>query len=302
MGLTIIKLSRRRLAAVAGVCTVALAAFPAAAAHSFEALFAPSADLWERWTAHDPDATARIDHWTWDRFIKTYVSDGGDGVNRVAYGRVTDADKRALEDYIAGLAATPVSDYARGEQLAYWINLYNALTMKVVLDHYPVDGIRDIDISPGLFADGPWDKKLVEIEGESVSINDIEHRILRPIWVDPRIHYAVNCASIGCPNLQRTAFTAANADALLTAAARAYVNHPRGARIEDGRLVVSSLYEWYQEDFGGDDRGVISHLRRYADPGLRSRLAGIERIGDHAYDWRLNDAGGVASGRGSGVQ
>ena len=302
MGLTIMMLSRRHLAALVVACAVALAAFPAAAAHSFEALFAPGADLWERWTAHDPDAAARIDHRTWDRFIKTYVSDGGDGVNRVAYGRVTDADKRALEDYIAGLAATPIRRYSRAEQFAYWINLYNALTMNVVLDHYPVDGIRDIDISPGLFADGPWGRKLVEIEGESVSINDIEHRILRPIWGDPRIHYAVNCASISCPNLQPTAFTAANADALLTAAARAYVNHPRGARIEDGRLVVSSLYEWYQEDFGGDDAGVISQLRQYADPGLRSRLARIGRIGDHAYDWGLNDAVGVASGRVSGAQ
>ncbi len=168
--------------------------------------------------------------------------------------------------------------------------LYNALTVKVVLDHYPVDGIRDIDFSPGLFADGPWDKKLVEIEGEDVSLNDIEHRILRPIWRDPRIHYAVNCASIGCPNLQPTAFTAANTDALLAAAAQAYVNHPRGARVEGGKLIVSSIYVWFQEDFGGNDAGVISHLRRYADPGLRSRLSRIERIGDHFYDWSLNGA------------
>ena len=87
--------------------------------------------------------------------------------------------------------------------------------MKVVLDHYPVDGIRDIDISPGLFAGGPWDKKLVEIEGDDVSLNDIEHRILRPIWRDPCIHYAVNCASIGCSNLRPTAFTAANAERCL---------------------------------------------------------------------------------------
>ncbi len=194
------KLSRRHLTALVVACAVALAAFPAAAL-SIEALFAPSAKLWERWIAHDPNATAGIDHGTWNRFLKTYVSDGDDGVYRVAYGRVTGADKRVLEDYVAGLAATPISGYARAEQLAYWINLYDALTVKVVLDHYPVDSIRDIDISPGLFADGPWDRKLVEIEGEDVSLNDIEHRILRPIWRDPRIHYAVNCASIGCPDL-----------------------------------------------------------------------------------------------------
>ena len=283
------KLSRRHLSALVVACAVALAAFPAAA-FSIEALFAPKAELWERWIANDPNATAGIDHGTWDRFLATYVSDGDDGVHRVAYGRVTDADKRALEDYIASLAATPISGYARAEQRAYWINLYNALTVTVLLDHYPVDGIRDIDISPGFFADGPWDKKLVEIEGEAVSLNDIEHRILRPIWRDPRIHYAVNCAAIGCPNLQPTAFTAANSDALLAAAARAYVNHPRGARVEDGKLIVSSIYVWFQEDFGGTDGGIIQHLSRFATDGLQTQLPGITSIHSHDYDWRLNDA------------
>ncbi len=141
------KLSRRHLTALVVACAVTLAAFPAAA-FSIEALFAPKAELWERWIANHPDATAGIDHGTWDRFLATYVMGGDDGVYRVAYGHVTDADKRALEDYIAGLAATPVSDYSQDEQLAYWINLYNALTVTVLLDHYPVDGIRDIDISP----------------------------------------------------------------------------------------------------------------------------------------------------------
>ncbi len=290
------KSSRRHLTALVVACAVALAAFPAAA-FSIEALIAPKAELWERWIANDPDATAGIDHGTWDRFLATYVMGGDDGVHRVAYGRVTDADKHALEAYIAALAATPISGYARAEQRAYWINLYNALTVNVVLDHYPVDGIRDIDISPGLFADGPWDKKLVEIEGEEVSLNDIEHRILRPIWRDPRIHYAVNCAAIGCPNLQPTAFTAANTDTLLATAARAYVNHPRGARIEDGKLIVSSIYVWFQEDFDGDDAGVIRHLTRYAAAGLKTQLAGVASIYTHEYDWVLNDAVDGAIGR-----
>ena len=120
-------------------------------------------------------------------------------------------------------------------------------------------------------------------------LDDIEHRILRPIWRDPRIHYAVNCASIGCPNLRREAATAANSEAYLEAAARDYVNHPRGSRIENGRLVVSSIYEWFQEDFGGGDGGVISHLRNYADPGLSASLEQVGEISDHDYDWALND-------------
>ena len=250
---------------------------------------APAAELWGRWMAQDPDSTLGVDHSTWDGFVTTYVAQGDDGVNRVAYGRVTDVDRTALANYIGRLETVAVSKLTRAQQLPYWINLYNALTVQVVLDHYPVASIRDIDISPGLFADGPWGKKLVTIEGEEVSLDDIEHRILRPIWKDPRIHYAVNCASIGCPNLQTVAFTADNTDSLLNEAARAYINHPRGARVEDGKLTVSSIYDWFKADFGGTDETVIAHLNRYAEGALKNALDGIEEIDGYAYDWALND-------------
>jgi hypothetical protein len=180
---------------------------------------------------------------------------------------------------------------ANSLQAAFWVNLYNALTVRTVLQHYPVAGIREIDISPGLFADGPWGAELVEVEGVPLSLDDIEHRILRPIWRDPRIHYAVNCAALGCPNLQREPFAAARLDAQLDAAARAFVGHPRGVAIEDDELIVSSIYRWFSEDFGADDAAVIAHLRTYAPPDLARDLAGFTRIEDYAYDWNLNDAG-----------
>ncbi len=125
---------------------------------SVEALFAPRAELWDRWTAHDPLAIAEIDHTAWTDFLTTYVSEGNDGVTRVAYAQVTPADNKALDRYIARLAATPISHLRRAEQRAYWVNLYNALTVKVVLDHYSVESIRDIDISPGLLS---YTRKLV---------------------------------------------------------------------------------------------------------------------------------------------
>ncbi len=265
------------------------------AAFSFEALFAPRAELWERWTVSDESNQAVIDHGAWDGFLKRYVTDGPDGVALLRYGAVTPADRDQLDAYVDWLAATPISTFSKGEQYAYWINFYNALTVKVILDHLPVDSILDVDISPGLFADGPWDKKLVQVEGEEVSLNDIEHRILRPIWQDPRIHYGVNCASIGCPNLQGQAYTAANTDDLLTAGAKAYVNSPRGAKVADGQLTVSSIYVWFQEDFGGNDRGVIDHLLAYAEPPLAAQLKDIKAISSHAYDWDLNAAGGGTS-------
>lgn len=256
---------------------------------SMTASAAPEAELWERWTAHDAASTATIDHSAWQRFLKANLVRSRDGINRMAYGRVTAADRGALARYLDALAAVPISRSTRDEQLAYWINLYNALTAKTILDHYPVKSIRDIDISPGWFSDGPWDKKLIEVENALLSLNDIEHRILRPIWSDARIHYAVNCASLGCPNLAPTAYNAETIDSSLTEAARAYINHPRGVSIEGGRLYVSKIYTWFVEDFGGDEKGVLSHLRRYANPDLAKKLAEFTASDGYRYDWALND-------------
>ena len=257
---------------------------------------APDADLWPRWEAHSPDATREPDHGAWGEFLTRYLKNGGDGINRVAYADVTDADRDALKRYLDAMAGVVPADLTRDAQFAYWVNLYNALTVDTVLDHAPVDSIRDIDISPGWFSDGPWGKKLVTVDGADLSLDDIEHRILRPIWRDPRVHYAVNCAALGCPNLRPRPFTADRLETMLDDGARAYVNHPRGARMTGDGLVVSSIYVWFQADFGGDDAGVIAHLKRYADSGLTAKLAEAEGIADHGYDWTLNDA---ASGQAS---
>ncbi len=255
-----------------------------------EKVLAPKADPWPYWQPFNAASTAVIDHGPWDRFLKTYIKTNKDGVNRIPYGRVSDADKAALHGYIDRLRRTLIEDYNRAEQMAYWINFYNALTVMLVLEYYPVKSIKEIDISTGVFG-GPWNRKLLDVRGAPLSLNDIEHRILRPIWLDPRIHYAVNCASIGCPDLQPVAFTGANADTLLEHAAQNYVNHRRGARVEDGRLIVSKIYAWFIEDFGGSEQSIISHLRQKAEPPLARALKGRTTIEDYEYDWRLNDAG-----------
>lgn len=251
---------------------------------------AKDASLWRVWQAHNPAAAASIDHRAWTVFIKKYRRPGSDGVARIAYGKVTPADRTALNAYVTRLTKVRISQYRRAEQRAYWLNLYNALTVKVILDHWPVKSIRDIGISPGLFARGPWGKKLIVVEGRAVSLDDIEHRILRPIWRDPRIHYGVNCASIGCPNLPAVAFTAANSERLLTAGAVAYVNDPRGVRIRNGRVVVSSIYRWFRADFGGSERTVLVHLKQYARPALKAQLEKINSIDGYRYDWSVNVA------------
>jgi hypothetical protein len=269
---------------------LAVAAITLLTGFSLESLFAPSSELWPEWQAHDEQSGARVDHGALDRQLVRYRTLGKDGIARVAYRKFSDADRKALNGYVAGLTKTPVRKLSRPEQLAYWVNLYNALTVKVILDNGIPKSIRDIDISPGFLADGPWGKKLVAIEGRDVSLNDIEHRILRPIFKDPRIHYALNCASLGCPDLPPTAFTAANTEKLLEAAARAYVNHPRGAKLVEGLLHVSSIYVWFAVDFGGDE-GVLKHLVRYARPELAQQIRKLTATAGHSYDWRLNGAG-----------
>lgn len=256
---------------------------------SIERFFAPSSDLWPRWEAHNPDGVRTIDHDAWDRVLAKYLVVNDTGANLFRYGDVTLADKAVLQDYLGYLQSLQISDYNRSVQFAYWVNFYNALTIKVILDHYPVESIRDIDISSGFLADGPWGKKLVSVEGYRLSLNDIEHRILRPIWRDPRIHYVVNCASIGCPDLQLKAFRAATLDAKLDAAARSYVNDPRGVTVEYEWISVSRIYDWFIEDFGGNEGNVRDHLLEYAGPELAMALRRHQQLNDVHYDWNLNE-------------
>ncbi len=250
---------------------------------------APKSELWKIWTAHDPASTLQVDHSAWDAFLKTYVEDNPKGLNWVDYGGVSDADRSALDAYLKALSTTAVATLNRGEQQAFWINLYNALTVKVILDHYPVETIRDIDITPGLFADGPWGKKLIEVAGTPVSLDDIEHRILRPIWQDNRVHYAVNCASVGCPDLINRAYVAGDMDAVLTQNAKAYINSDRGLRLDGNEIIVSSIYDWFQTDFGGSEQGVLEHLRMYAEGLLKAMLEKFRNIDEYDYNWALNE-------------
>jgi hypothetical protein len=251
---------------------------------------APKANLWSRWDIFDPTSSMVVDHSAWNRFLGRYVvTNHPSGINLVQYARVSPEDRRGLESYIDKLQTVAVSRLNRDEQMAYWINLYNAVTVKVILDHYPVSSITKINLSSGLLSRGPWDGNLLRIEGEEVSLNDVEHRILRPIWKDPRVHYAVNCASMGCPNLQEQAYTVANLEVLLEKGAREYINHPRGTTFQGKKLLLSSIYDWFQEDFGGSEEGVLVHLRRYASPELAGKLDSYGGRISYDYDWSLNE-------------
>lgn len=251
---------------------------------------AQAGELDAYFSTHNQNATMTVDHSAWERILSTYVVASPDRINRFAYGRVSAADKKALKAYLVALEGVKVTTLKNDEQRAFWINLYNALTIDVVLDRYPVKSIKDISLGGGFFSSGPWKKPLVKVEGKALSLDNIEHDILRKVWKDARVHYAVNCASISCPNLMAKAFTAANLDEMLTQGAKDYVNHPRGARASGGKITLSRIYSWYRSDFGSSDAEVLRHIAKYAAAPLKKALADVDTIDGYDYDWSLNEA------------
>ncbi len=250
---------------------------------------APPAQVIEKWNVSNAANTAVINHAAWQELLDSYLkTDEPGGIHLFDYGalQANEADRKKLAAYLKSLAGVDPRDYSRNEQLAYWINLYNALTIFVIVPRYPVESIRDIKSS--LIDFGPWNLELFPLQGDKLTLNQIEHGILRPIWQDPRIHYAVNCASLGCPNLAAQAYRADNLEQLLEQGASDYINHPRGARVDNGKLIISSIYDWFEEDFGGNAAGVIAHLQQYARPELAGELENFDKFDDY-YDWKLND-------------
>lgn len=229
----------------------------------------------------------------WQAFLHRYLdTTAADGVNRLRYASVTPADRKGLEDHLLAQQAVRVSALAPKARLAYWVNLYNAQTAALVLRAYPVKSIMDISLSeagrPGGGKQGPWDAKLMKVEDKVLSLNDIENGILRPQFKDPRIHFALNCASLGCPELSPSAYTAANADMLMDKAARAFVGSPHGAAFRGSVLVLSSIFDWYKADFGKDDREKLGFLARYSSPEQAARLRGFTGKIEYRYDWSIN--------------
>ena len=251
---------------------------------------APEPEEIAGWDASDETSVERIDHGVWQDLLDAYVAPDATGVNLVDYeGLAASAEDGAkLAGYLEYLEGLDPRDYNRAEQMAYWINFYNALTVRVVLDAYPVDTIRDIHEGVVPYT-GPWDDAHARVAGEDLTLNHMEHGILRPIWRDERIHYAVNCAAYGCPHLLDKAFTAENTEELLDTGARDYVNNPRGVDVVDEDfIVISSIYDWYAEDFGNTEESVKEHLIEYGEDDLAAFLAGFEGFIEYDYDWSLN--------------
>ena len=178
----------------------------------------------------------------------------------------------------------------RDEQLAYWLNLYNSRVIAVILANYPTRSIRHIKTNLLDFL-GPFDDEILCVLGQKLTLNDVESSIVRPIWQDPRVHYALNCASYGCPNLRKCAWRAESLSVDLDVAACQYINSGRAFRVGPLGLCVrvTKIYKWYGEDFGGTDAAILCHIHKYANADTRQKLRRASKIHGYFYDWSLND-------------
>lgn len=228
---------------------------------------------------HDGNADP-ISHAQWDALLQKHVRSDG----LVDYKGFL-SDSTALNEYLDLLSKYHPNDdnWSSDEQIAYWINAYNAFTIKLITDHYPVKSIKDIK-SGIAFVNSVWDIKFINIESRTYDLNEIEHGILRRYFDEPRIHFAINCASISCPKLQRYAFTAEHLDAQLTATAKEFLADPDKNIIRSGDIHISPIFNWFRKDFVKNGN-LINFLNQYS-PIIINENA---KVRNTEYDWALND-------------
>lgn len=216
--------------------------------------------------------TAGVSHASWDALVKKYVTASG----KVNYKGFLN-DKAKLQTYLDLLASNPpASSWSQNDQLAYWINAYNAFTVKLIVDNYPLKSIMDLG--------KPWDKSFISIDGKSYTLNTIEHEIIRKQFNEPRIHFAVNCASISCPKLLNEAYTAEKLNSQLTKQTRAYINNAQENSLSANSIEISSLFDWYKGDFTKKG-SLIQFLTTYTDTPIDASAT----ISYKNYNWSLNE-------------
>ncbi len=222
---------------------------------------------------------ATVDNSIYAELLYDYVDDKGlvdyDGLKK---------DEAKLDAYLEILSSTKRSELSRDELYAFYINVYNAFTLKLILMHYPVDSIRDI----GNIIRGPWKQEIVILEGDKYHLDNIEHDILRPDFQDARVHFAVNCSAMSCPPLLGEPFTGAKLQQQLDDVTYAFINDPKWTWVDGDELHVTRIMKWFNEDFQPDE---VAFVKQYAKGELKAKL---EALGDKVdveyqdYDWALN--------------
>jgi hypothetical protein len=212
-----------------------------------------------------------IDHKEWNDLLQKHVSKNG----TVDY-KGFQKDQVALQSYLNLLSKNlPEKSWSKEAVLAYWINAYNAYTVKLILDNYPVKSIKKID--------NPWDKKFFTLGNKKYSLGEIEHKILRKMN-EPRIHFAINCASYSCPNLAIEAFTEQNIEIQLKTVATLFINDKTKNNITANKIEISSIFDWFSGDFKQNGT-LINYLNKYSSVQINPKA----KISYKEYNWNLNE-------------
>lgn len=239
---------------------------------------------WPRWGVHDETNPFSVDHRWWERFMASH-SDRRSDHGVIDYVYVANRGLGDLAAYIFALEHVPVSTLPRNEQLAYWLNLHNAHAVQVTA--LSLTSIADMaETTRHLVLGDPWREKALTVEGERLSLVDIERRIVMRQWKDPRILYGIYLPALGAPGLPVKPFTGTNVWKMLDDRARAFVNSDRAAEFRDKKLHTSALYFW-DKWFLPDDRAVLDHLRAFANPALKARLANVQVVTATYLNWRF---------------
>lgn len=212
-------------------------------------------------------------HSAFDALLKKYVTTSG----KVNYAGFK-TEKAKLDSYLALLSKnTPATGWNKNEKLAYWINLYNAGTIQLILKNYPTKSIMNINSGKA------WDLKFVKSGKETLSLNQIENEIIRPTFKEPRIHFAVNCAANSCPKLLNGAFLPHKLEAQLELATKKFINNKSKNNVAASSIKISKIFEWYGADFGGSQK-LITYFNKYST----IKIDGSAKISFMEYNWDLN--------------
>lgn len=247
---------------------------------------APSPQLWPLWDQSNPHNEHTISHDRWQQFLNRYIIlPAGSESYFVDYANVTAADAELLALYLDDQSRINPCLYSRDEQLAFWLNLHNALVVDLLLKHRDAANVQKIET--GWFEQSPWQRVLITVDNEPLSLDDIKHRILRPIWRNPHVHYALVNGAVGSPDLLPVAFDGQRIYQQLKQAAHHFINQQKAVAMVGDDLLLSSIFEEYQADFGGED-GVLLELKIFAEPKLRQFLIGFDGTIDYQMDWTVN--------------
>ena len=221
-------------------------------------------------------------HEQWHQLLQKHVNEQG----QVDYSGFK-ADRSQLTEYLNLLSnqAPDDANWSENEKLAYWINAYNAYTVELILQHHPLESIKDIGSKIQIpFINSPWDIKFIEIAGEKYDLNNIEHNILRKLFDEPRIHFAIVCASISCPNLRNEAYTGANVQQYLQEDAERFINDSSKNQLGTDEVQLSKIFNWFKGDFT-DQGSLIDFLNQYS----KTQISPKAKVKHLDYDWGLNE-------------